>query len=294
MVPASADCAQVTMRREPRAGKLRLNLTDLFTGKEIEKPEANFRRVDGFHAWDGVTLFNKDLLVPPLKPLEVQLGAIGYRQTDVMPVPSLRPGEIRVLAVQLQPVGVGCLSGAVLAEDTTPVAGIKVQPLLQNDFVNAKEPLFVTTDKQGKFAIGNLQPGTYEIFVDGQAQGYNGFSTMRTYGQFPEVGVLASPTCAELTLGLAPPGAHLYVEVIDAITQRPIKYFKYTVKSTVPKMWWYSESITNELVVPPNRPCSLEVCSDGYRSSPPEFLGAFQPGEARHVKVLLQQDTDKH
>jgi len=117
---------------------------------------------------------------------------------------------------------------------------------------------------------------------------------MRTYGQFPEVSVLASLTCAELTLGLAPTGAHLYVEVIDAITQRPIKYFKYTVKSTVPKMWWYSESITNELVVPPNRPCSLEVCSDGYRSSPPEFLGAFQPGEARHVKVLLQQDTDKH
>ena len=52
VVPASADCAQVRMRREPRAGKLRLKLTDLFTGKEIEKPEANFRRVDGFHAWE--------------------------------------------------------------------------------------------------------------------------------------------------------------------------------------------------------------------------------------------------
>lgn len=294
VVSGSNDCAQITMRREPRAGKLRLKLTDSSTGKEIEKAEANFRWVDGFHGWDGVTLFHKDLLVPPSKPLEVQLGAIGYHQTDVMPVPPLQPGEIRVLPVQLRPLGVGCFSGTVLAEDGTPVAGIKVQPLLQNDFVNAKEPLSVTTDKQGKFAIGNLQPGTYEIFVDGQAQGYNGFSTMRACGQFPEVNVLASPTCAELTLGLAPPGAHLHVDVIDALTQRPIKYFKYTVKSTVPKMWWYSESITNELVVPPYRPCSLEVRSDGYKSSSAESLGVFQPGEVRRVKVPLQPDTNQH
>ena len=150
------------MRRESRAGKLRLKLTDSSTGKEIEKPEANFRRVDGFHGWDGVTLYHKDLLVPPSKPLEIQIGAIGYHQTDVMPVAPLQPGEIRVLPMQLRPVGVGCFSGTVLAEDGTSVAGIKVQPLLQNDFVNAKEPLVVTTDKQGKFAIGNLQPGTYE------------------------------------------------------------------------------------------------------------------------------------
>ncbi len=282
------------MRREPRAGRLRLRLTDLSTGKEIEKPEANFRRVDGFHGWDGVTLYHKDLLVPPSKPLEVQLGAIGYHQTDVMHVDPLQPSEIRVLQVQLRPVGVGCFSGTVRAEDGTPVAGIKVQPLLENDFVNAKEPLSATTNKQGEFAIGNLQPGTYEIFVDGQAQGYNGFSTMRTYGQFPEVNVLASHTCAELTLGLAPPGAHLHVEVIDAITQRPIKYFKYTVKSTVPKMWWYSESITGELVVPPYKPCSLEVRSDGYKSSSPESLGEFQSGEVRRVKVLLQPNTDQN
>ena len=84
------------------------------------------------------------------------------------------------------------------------------------------------------------------------------------------------------------------MEVIDAITQRPIKYFKYTVKSTVPKMPWYSESITNELVVPPYKACNLEVRSDGYKSSSPESLGAFQPGEARRVKVLLQPDTDQN
>jgi len=211
-----------------------------------------------------------------------------------MLVPPLQPGEIRVLPVQLRPLGVGCFSGTVLAEDGTPVGGIKVQPLLHNDIVNAREPLFVTTDKQGKFAIGNLQPGTYEIFVDGQAQGYGFFPTERTYGQFPEVNVLASPTCAEMTLGLAAPGAHLHVEVIDAITQRPIKYFKYTVKSTVPKMWWYSESITNELVVPPYNPCNLEVRSNGYKASSPESLGAFEPGEVRRVKVLLQPATDQH
>lgn len=294
VVPDSAECTQTTMRREPRAGKLRLKLTDLSTGREIQKPEASFRRIDGPHAWDAVTLYQNDLLVPPSKPLEVQLGAIGYEKTDLTPVAPLQPGEVRVLSAQLRPIGVGCFTGIVLAEDGTPVGGIKVQPLLQSDYLNAKEPLFVVTDKQGKFIISNLHPGTYEVFVDGQDKGYSGFSTMRTYGQFPQINVLASPTCAELTVGLAPPGARLHVEVVDAITQEPIKYFKFTVKSTVPKRWWYSESITEEILVPPDKPCSLEVRSDGYKSSSPESLGSLQPGEVRRVKVLLHPDTEQH
>jgi hypothetical protein len=83
------------------------------------------------------------------------------------------------------------------------------------------------------------------------------------------------------------------VEVVDAITERPIKYFRFTVNSPVPGMWFNSESTgdTEELLVPPDEPCSLKVRADGYKSSSAESLGTFQPGEVRHVKVLLQPDA---
>lgn len=290
VVSDSAECTSTTMRRKPRAAKLRLNLTDSSTGKEIQKPIASFRLTDGFHGWDAVTQYQNDLMVPPAKPLEVQVGAVGYGKADVIPIAPLQPGEVRVLSVQLQPIGVGCLTGMVLAEDGTPVGGIKVSPLLDNVYSVTKESLFVPTDKQGNFTIRNLHPGTYRVSVDGRDQGYSTFS-LRKYGQYPQVSVLASRTCAELTLRLAPPGARLHLEVVDAITQQPIKYFKFTVDSAVPKMWWPGSGDTEELLVPPDEACSLKVRADGYKSSSAESLGTFQPGEVRHVKVLLQPDA---
>lgn len=289
-VSDSAECTQATMRRKPRAAKLRLNLTDSSTGKEIQKPVASFRRTDGFHGWDAVTQYQNELLVPPTKPLEIQVGAIGYEKADVIPMAPLQPGEVRVLSVQLQPMGVGCLTGMVLAEDGTPVGGIKVSPLLDNGYWVTKESLFAPTDKEGKFTIRNLQPGTYRVSVDGRDKGYSTFS-LKKYGQYPKVNVLASPTCAELTLRLAAPGARLHLEVVDAINQEPIKYFRFTVDSAVSKMWWPGSGDTEEVLVPPDEPCSLTVRADGYKSSSAEALGTFQPGEVRHVKVLLQPDA---
>lgn len=287
-VSMQTECTQITIKREPRAGRLRLKLIDASTGKDIEQPLAAFRRVDGSHVWNQISVYQNDLLIPPGMLVEVQFGAIGYQKTEIIKQAPLQPSEVRVLAVNLQPVGVGCFGGTVLAIDGSPVPGIKVQPLLEDDPLDAKFPLFTTTDKSGKFEIGNLHPGTYQVFVDGQDKGYTGFSTMKAYGVFPQVHVLASKTCAEMNIGLSPPGGHLHVDVIDASTNLPVKDFKYTVKSTISKQSWSSESITEDLVLPPDKPCTLEVHADGYQPSAEQSLGSIQPGEVRRVKVALQ------
>lgn len=285
-VKASESCTPLTIRRA-RAGKLRIRLIDQATGQTIPEPQANFRRA-GHEGWDAISLFRDILLVPTSQPLEVQVGAKGYQTADLVAVTPLQPGEERALVLSLQPVGVGCLTGVVLDAAGKPVSGITVQPLLQNDALNAKLPLHTQTDKRGRFRMYHLHPGVYEIFVSGPDKGYDGFSTMKTYNHYPEANVLPSTSCAHIKVGLTPPQARLRVYVVDAATQRPITNFKYRVLSTTPAHGWEVNSITREALVPPRKPCTLEVRAEGYRTSRRISLGTFQPREIRRLKVRLK------
>ena len=285
-VKASEQWAPLTIHRT-RAGKLRIKLIDPSTGQTILEPQANFRWA-GHEGWDGISLFHDILLVPTSRSLEVHLGAKGYQPADIVQVTPLQPGEERTLVLSLRPVGVGCLSGVVMDAAGKPVAGITVQPLLQNDDLNAKIPLHTQTDERGRFEMSDLHPGVYDIFVNGQDKGYDGFSTMKTYAHYPQANVLPSTSCAEIKVGLTPPQARLKVQVVDAVTQRPVANFKYRVLSTTPAKGWAVNSITNEALVPPGKPCTLEVRAEGYRTSRRFSLGTFQPREVRRMKIQLK------
>ncbi len=285
-VLASEQCAPLTIHRT-RAGKLRIKLNDQSTGQTIAEPQANFRWA-GHEGWDQISLFGDILLVPTSRPLEVQVGAKGYQSGDIVDVPPLQPGEERLLVLSLEPVGIGCLSGVVVDATGKPVAGITVQPLLQHDPLNAKLPLHTQTDERGRFQMDDLHPGVYELFVNGTKKGYDGFSTMKTYGHYPEAKVLPSTSCAEIKVRLTPPQARLQVRVVDAVTQRPIANFKYRVLSTTPAKGWEVNSITREALVPPGKPCTLEVHAEGYRTSRRIPLGKFQPSEVRRMKIQLR------
>jgi hypothetical protein len=285
-VPASEQCAPLTIHRT-RAGKLRIKLNDQSTGQTIPEPQANFRWA-GREGWDQISLFGDILLVPTSRPLEVQVGAKGYQAADIMEVSPLQPGEERLLVLTLQPVGIGCLSGVVVDAAGKPVAGITVQPLLQNDPLNAKLPLRTQTDEHGRFQMDDLHPGLYELFVDGSKKGYDGFSTMKTYGHYPKANVLPSTSCAKIRVSLNPPQARLQVRIVDAVTQRPIANFSYRVQSTTPAKGWEVNSTTREVLVPPGKPCTLEVRAEGYRTSRRIPLSKFQPREVRSVKIQLQ------
>jgi|GEM_PF-3466575 protocatechuate 3,4-dioxygenase beta subunit len=285
-VPASEHCTPLNIHRT-RAGKLRIRLKDQSTGQTIAEPQANFRWA-GHEGWDQVSLFGDILLVPTSRPLEVQVGAKGYQSGDIVDVIPLQPGEERTLALTLQPVGIGCLSGVVVDAAGKPVAGITVQPLLQNDPLNAKSALQTQTDERGKFQMDDLHPGVYELFVNSPKKGYDGFSTMRTYGHYPEAKVLPSTSCAEIKVSLTPPQARLQVRVVDAVTQRPIANFKVRVQSTTPAKGWEVNSITKEALVPPGKPCTLEVRAEGYRTSRRIPLGTFHPSEVRRMKIQLR------
>lgn len=288
-VTGSAECAPVAVRREPRAGKLQLRLADNSDGKDIPHPDANFRQTDGRHGWNGISVHGNTLLVPSLKPLEVQVGAIGYESSEILKIAPMSPGEERALAISLRPVGLGCLSGTVVGEARKPVAGTTVQPLLMDNFIDAKAPLSTLTDKDGRFEMKDLHPGKYQVFVNDREKGYDSFSVMRGHGHFPEANVLSSAACAEITIDLAPE-AKVLVDVVDASTQLLIPKFKFTVKSTVRGQWWYTESMTRESLVPPDKPCAIEAEAEGYKTSTPLGLGTLQPREVRRLRIELQPD----
>ena len=285
-VAESEECTPVKIQRGPRAGRLRLKLTDSSTGEPIEKPEANFRRADGY-AWNEISLNGMDLLVPPSKPLEVRVGAKGYEPSQILRITPLQPGEVREFTWALQKIGVGCLSGTILDAGNIPVPKILVQPLLLHNELNAKVPLSARTDEQGRFEIRDLHLGIYQLTVDDKKRGYDGFSTMKIYGQMAQATVLASTSCTDITVQLTSPSATLHAEIVDATTQQPVKDFKLRVKSAIPEEWWYVESRTGETLVPSNRPCSIEVEAEGYQKSPALSLGTFQGSEVRQLKIEL-------
>jgi hypothetical protein len=281
-VEDSQKCAQLTIRREPRAGKIRLLLTDAGTGEPLSKPEANFRRKGDPSTWDQISVYEDYLLVTPSEDLEVQVGAQGHRSSEILPIAPMQSGEVRDLPLALQSLGVGCLVGIVFDPNHKPVPDVGVHPLLLNDFLNAKA-LETPTDKHGRFEMRDLHPGVYWVAVLSKDKGYDLSSQ-----EHLEVSVPATEKCAEVTINLRTREARLRVDVVDGITHRAITRFKYTVRSTAQKDWWYGESVAKEALVPPDKACSVQVESAGYQTSEPVFLGALSLGEIRSITVELQ------
>lgn len=286
---APDQCTRVTIRRPPRAGKLRIKLMDAVTGQPVANPQASFSFA-GRNSWDGISFFNGVLLVPPLVALDVHLGAKGHVSADVVAVPPLQPGEERVLEKPLKREGVGCMTGIVLDANGKPVPNLTVQPLLQDDELNAKLPLRTQTDESGHFQMADLQPGKYSIFVNDQPRGYDGFSTMRTYAQYPEAKVDAVSPCGRITVRLLPPQARLQVKVVDGVTGKPVKDFIYKVVSLTPMKGWEVNSRTEEALLPPGKPARLTVTAPGYKKSAPRELSAMRSGQAMRLKISLLPD----
>jgi hypothetical protein len=288
-VTESSKCTEVNVQREPPVARLHLKLTDEDSGKFIEEPEAQFRRTDGHHAWNASTKRQLDLLVPPLKPIEILVGAKGYRTTAPFSIPPLQPGEVRDFDAVLKPIGLGCLQGRVLDADAQPVIAIKVQPLLINDSLNSKA-FSINTNQDGEFEMMNLPVGTYYVFVHSKDMGYDSNSTVSTDGKPFQVEVPASKACSEATLTVAQPNGKLMVDVIDAETYGPLEHFRFEVKSTVPR-WWWSEGREwiKEMQIPPGRQCSVQAEAEGYQTSEPMPLAPFASGEARKITIALRK-----
>lgn len=287
-VVESDKCTEINLQFEP-AARLHLKLTDEETGKFIEEPEAQFRRTDGQHAWNGVSKRGLDLMVPPLKPLEVRVGAKGYKSTAPIKIPPLDRGEIRDFDLVLKPIGLGCLRGRVLDADSQAVVGIDVQPMLMNDSINSK-PWHLQTNQDGEFEMNDAPPGTYQVAVHSKDMGYNSMSIVGKDGRPPQTEVSGSGACAELTVTLGQPNGKLVVDVVDAVTKAPLEHFRFEAKSTAPK-WWWSEGKewSRELQMPLGRQFSLRAEAQGYVTSDWMSLGSFTTGEVRKITISLER-----
>jgi hypothetical protein len=177
----------------------------------------------------------------------------------------------------------------VYDENRNPLPGVRVQPLLETNLLDAKA-LFTNTDQYGRFEVQDLHPGTYRLSVYSKEKGYDGFSTMKVYGKYPEAKVEPSASCTDIRVELAPTQARLRVQVLEAGTQKPIKRYKYRVKPESGP-WWYVESAKMETTVPPEKPCSLQVEAEGYETSEPVMLGILKSAEVREITVELRPKT---
>jgi hypothetical protein len=286
IVSGSGGCAQIKLKREPRAARIRLNFTDARTGELIQSPEAQFRRADS-PAWTGF-VHGRDILIPSLAEFMLEVGAQGYQKPEKLAFSALQPGELRELSLTLQPAGTGCMAGTVVDDGNQPVAEARVQPLLKNDHLNAIS-LSATTDKEGRFHLDALHPGVYQIFVHEP----NGATTMKEYGKYPEVNVTASGPCVQVSVSLGPQAARLEIEVLDAVTRRAIPHFKLIVKSSDRQAWWSATSIDKGTQVPAFKPFTVEIEAERYIKSPPLAIEALQPKDLRKITIELEHEIIK-
>ena len=101
----------VTVRMPPRAGAVKVAITDSITGRSIEAPTVTVRRADG-SAFLTTQLSEPELLVPSFTKVLIELRAPGYADwyypgySEASKANSvlLRPGQKLAITVILQPV----------------------------------------------------------------------------------------------------------------------------------------------------------------------------------------------
>ena len=286
----SPQCQEITMQREPPAGRLRLKLTDQNTGDFIEEPQAQFHiTIDGVHNRQGAIWKNHaDFLVPSLKPFELWAEAKGYKTAGPFIIKPFQPGEVRDFATVLKAFGLGCLKGKVLDVKGQPVVGIRVNFFFQSD-PSAGTARDAVTDKDGKFEVHDLPSGHYTVSAFSMELGYDPSSMVTQGRNFPNADVPASANCGEVTVNLKEPNGKFSADVVDAETHLPLKRFRFRVTCpALPRWWAEGRDFVREVQVPTKTPCNVKAEWDGYVASEPLALEPFQPSESRKMTIQLR------
>jgi hypothetical protein len=284
LVPATAakdGCSSITLRRPPRA-RIQLVAKDLLTAQAILGANASFRYGEK-NFWSGARE-EQDLLVPPLADLQVQVGAKGYENSAIIHVATLQPGERQELAIALRPIQLGCIGGQVVDQAGVPVRGVRVQPNFVGDHLGS-QPDVRSTDKNGRFKFEGVHPGKYFIFTYAESLGY---PVVSDFEDVASVSVQPSAGCSETTINLGPKSAQLQVQVVNALTQQPLK--KFTASITGEHIWgggWTLKVIQSPMPVPAFKSLEVYAEADGYRASHGVTVGPLEPEETRQITIEL-------
>jgi hypothetical protein len=283
-------CSSVTLR-EPVRARIRFTATDLLTAAPILSASATFR-YDEDSAWNG-GYSNKQhlLLIPPFADLQVQAGATGYEDSEVLKIPAMQPGEEREIKVALRPLQTGCIDGQVIDQSGTPVSDVDIQPQLMEDRL-ASPPRRKRTDKNGQFQLDHAQPGHYILFANADAEGYP-FSNDR---ELNTVEVQPGMGCSNITINIGPKAAKLEIKILDAFTHQTLKNFKASVSNGIPSNegGWTLFFFKNPLPVAPMTSMKVWAEADGYQSAERIIVGPLLPEENKQITIELYPLASAH
>jgi hypothetical protein len=97
-------CSDVLLNAGPKAARLRLNVVESGTGKQITIFSVTVRRED--IPSSNITLRPDPeyaILLPPLAELSIQVQAAGYDRSEAVPLKSAASDAFQELTVELRP-----------------------------------------------------------------------------------------------------------------------------------------------------------------------------------------------
>jgi hypothetical protein len=273
------------MLLQPARAHLRVKTTDMFTEEPVKSIQAHFR-FESEKSWRGGVDEHGELLVPPDSSLEVQIGAAGYENSDVLKIASPQPGDTFDVALELRPVQTGCIVGTALDLEGIGVPGAGLQTSSRGENFNMGAA--TSTDSKGQFRISGVPPGNYAIFVT--AAGYP--PSLAQSGMKTEVAVPAGANCADATIRLGPKAAKLRATVINGMTQEPIKSAKVWLTGDFEGQGGWSLTMSGDLApVPALTQIAVSAGAEGFVRSQPFTISPMQAGQTQEIMIELTPIT---
>lgn len=211
---------------------------------------------------------------PDRKNLTVRMNVAGVPETPAFaPDAPAQRGE--------------CISGSVVDEHEKPVAATEIDfwPLFVPNS-SAKDPRpTTTTDESGKFKLGDLQPGRYQLYTQNESAGYP--PTKNSFYRNAVVPMVqTSKKCTNVVVKLGPKAARLKVNAVDASSGAPIPIFGIRMRDTFGFLTITRAAAGQEVLVPPN--AELAVVAWAYRYPVTQPLTVRTPGPEVSQVVTLQ------
>jgi Carboxypeptidase regulatory-like domain len=182
----------------------------------------------------------------------------------------------------------GCVKGNVTDYLGVPIPGTSVRLTLPDPDREIPE---VVTDEDGRFEIGELEPGTYKAYAWNSRLGYVRPDSVVFRPGLPSVSVPAGP-CVNLTIDAGAPAGHLTLNGRDAVTSEPLGSMVITLARPGRGRSDAESGNINagqrDFEVPARTDLDLEVSVTGYKRTH-YLVKALDPGEIREFDFALDR-----
>lgn len=189
----------------------------------------------------------------------------------------------------------GTIMGQILTEEGQIASG--AQPCLSQKVDHGDSAMCNSVaDKDGRFVLKHIPPGTYTVTAQHEAEGY-----LLRFDAGPQVVIDESHRFADVIVVLNGQGGILSVSVVDANTSKPVHGARLEMVS-LDGGFPGSSSYAGDgfrANVPPNRDIVMYVIAPGYKGwiytdpyNPSRPVLRMAPGERKELQIELEPRDD--